>query len=112
MLRRRSLLVGLAAFPLLAGATGVAPGAGAPPPLPIFDAHLHYSHDAWDLVPPRQAAQILRAAGLRGALVSSSNDEGTQRLLAEAPDIVVPELRPYRTRGEISTWVRDDTVVR
>jgi hypothetical protein len=21
--------------------------------LPIFDAHLHYSHDAWDNLPPR-----------------------------------------------------------
>ena len=23
--------------------------------LPIFDAHLHYSHDAWKSVPPKQA---------------------------------------------------------
>jgi len=43
--------------------------------------------------------------------VSSSGDEGTQRLVAEAPDLVVPSLRPYRTRGDVSTWVRDDTVV-
>ena len=20
-------------------------------PLPVFDAHVHYSHDAWDVVP-------------------------------------------------------------
>ncbi len=87
-------------------------GAHAAEALPIFDAHLHYSHDAWDLVPPKQAVQLLRAAGLRGALVSSSNDEGTQMLLREAPDLIVPELRPYRTRGEISSWVRDDSVLR
>ena len=79
--------------------------------LPIFDAHVHYSHDAVDLTPPREAAAILRKAGLRRALVSSSGDEGTQRLLAEAPEIVIPSLRPYRTRGEISSWVRDDSVV-
>jgi len=85
--------------------------AGSTAPLPLFDAHLHYSHDAWEVVPPKQAAQILRAAGLKGALVSSSDDEGTQKLLAEAPDIVVPELRPYRTRGDLSTWVRDDGIV-
>ena len=79
--------------------------------LPIFDAHVHYSHDAWDNLPPKDAIAILRKAGLKRALVSSSGDEGTQRLVAEAPDLVVPSLRPYRTRGDVSTWVRDDTVV-
>jgi predicted TIM-barrel fold metal-dependent hydrolase len=79
--------------------------------LPIVDAHIHYSHDAWDVVPPREAVAILRKAGLKRALVSSSNDEGTQKLLAEAPDLIVPELRPYRLRGDASTWVRDDAIV-
>lgn len=79
--------------------------------LPIFDAHIHYSHDAWDAVPPKAAVALLRKAGVRRALVSSSDDEGTQKLYAEAPDIVVPELRPYRRRGETSTWVRDHSVV-
>lgn len=78
---------------------------------PLFDAHIHYSHDAWDLVPPKQAVAILHKAGLRGALVSSSNDQGTQMLIAEAPDLIVAELRPYRTRGEIGSWVRDPTVI-
>ena len=80
--------------------------------LPIFDAHIHYSHDAWDSVPPKDAIAILRKAGVKHALVSSSNDEGTQKLYAEAPDIIVPELRPYRSRGEIGTWARDQTVIR
>ncbi len=79
--------------------------------LPIFDAHVHYSHDAVELTSPKQAAAILRKAGLKSALVSSSGDEGTQQLLAEAPEIVIPSLRPYRTRGETSSWVRDETVV-
>jgi predicted TIM-barrel fold metal-dependent hydrolase len=79
--------------------------------LPIVDAHIHYSHDAWDVVPPREAVAILRRAGVKRALVSSSNDEGTQKLLAEAPDIIVPELRPYRLRGDASTWVRDEAIV-
>ena len=83
----------------------------AAPELPLFDAHIHYSHDAWDLVPPKQAVAILRQAGLRGALVSSSNDQGTQMLVAEAPDLIVPELRPYRSRGEIGSWMKDASVV-
>src|SRR5512145_829201 len=94
------LLVALLGFPAVAGAQ-----------LPIVDAHIHYSHDAWDVVPPREAVAILKKAGVRKALVSSSNDEGTQKLLAEAPDIIVPELRPYRRRGETSSWVRDEAVV-
>ena len=79
--------------------------------LPIFDAHLHYSHDTRDVLPPKTAIDILRQAGVRRALISSSNDDGTQALYSEAPDIVIPELRPYRVRGDISTWVRDETIV-
>lgn len=79
--------------------------------LPIFDAHIHYSHDAWDVMPPKDAVEQLRKAGVRRALVSSSNDEGTQKLLAEAPDIIVPELRPYRRRGEIGSWTRDPSII-
>jgi hypothetical protein len=79
--------------------------------LPIFDAHLHYSHDAWDLVPVPQAIEILRKAGLKRALISSSGDEGQQRLYAAAPDLVIPELRPYRNRSEVGTWFRDSSVI-
>lgn len=79
--------------------------------LPIFDAHIHYSHDAVKLVPPEEIAKILREAGVRKALVSSSDDNGTQLLKAAAPDIIVPALRPYRRRGEISSWMHDPTVI-
>jgi len=80
-------------------------------PLPIFDAHLHYSHDAWDVVPVEEVIALLRKAGVRRALVSSSGDEGQQRLYRAAPDLIIPELRPYRRRGEIGTWFRDESVV-
>jgi predicted TIM-barrel fold metal-dependent hydrolase len=79
--------------------------------LPIFDAHLHYSHDAWELVPVEQAIAILRKSGLKRALISSAGDEGQQRLYRAAPDLVIPVLRPYRSRGETGTWFRDETVV-
>ncbi len=42
--------------------------------LPIFDAHVHYSHDAWENLPPKEAVAVLRKAGLKRALVSSSGD--------------------------------------
>jgi hypothetical protein len=84
-----------------------APALAAASELPIFDAHVHYSHDAWSVVPPKDAIAILKKAGLKRALVSSSDDEGTQKLLKEAPDLIIPELRPYRRRGELSSWVKD-----
>lgn len=97
----RALAALLLALPLFAAA----------PPLPIFDAHLHYSHDAWETVPVEQAIAILRKAGLKRALISSSGDEGQQRLYRAAPELVIPELRPYRRRGEIGTWFRDETLI-
>ena len=78
---------------------------------PIVDAHIHYSHDTWEAVPPPEAIKVLRKAGVKKAFVSSSNDDGTRMLYKEAPDLIVPVLRPYRTRGEIGTWVRDPSIV-
>lgn len=95
----RTLLLALAWAPLAAASE-----------LPIFDAHLHYSHDAWEVLPPAEAVAILRKAGVKRALVSSSGDDGQQRMKALAPDLVITELRPYRSRGEIGTWVRDESV--
>lgn len=97
---------------LLAGALALAlPCAAGAAELPIFDAHMHYSHDAWQVLPPKEAVALLRKAGLKRALVSSSGDDGQQRLYAEAPDLILPSLRPYRTRAEVSTWARDASVV-
>jgi hypothetical protein len=94
----------------LAGLLLLAPLAAAGAELPIFDAHLHYSHDAWEALPPQEVIAILKKAGVRRALVSSSSDDGQQRLKAAAPGLIVTELRPYRSRGEIGTWSRDPTV--
>jgi hypothetical protein len=80
--------------------------------MPIFDAHVHYSHDARETLPTREAIALLRKAGVRRALVSSSDDEGTQRLLQAAPDLIIPELRPYRTRSDVGTWVREPDIIR
>lgn len=95
----------------LAAAVAVIASSALAEDLPIFDAHIHYSHDAVKRVPPEQVAKILRDAGVKKALVSSSDDDGTQKLQAAAPDIVVPALRPYRRRGETSTWMHDPTVI-
>jgi len=97
--------------PILLLLLSLAGGCAVAAELPIFDAHVHYSHDAWANLPPQDAIAILRRAGVVRALVSSSGDEGTQRLVALAPDLVLPSLRPYRTRSDIATWVKDESVV-
>jgi predicted TIM-barrel fold metal-dependent hydrolase len=101
----RHILLAMAAWLLGAGL------AAADDQRPIVDAHIHYSHDTWSVVPPPEAIQVLRQAGIKKAFVSSSNDDGTQMLVKAAPDLIVPVLRPYRTRGEIGTWVRDPSIV-
>ena len=79
--------------------------------LPIFDAHIHYSHDVWDAISPDDAIRRLRALGIKRIMVSSSSDEGTQRLFQADPNFVIPVLRPYRKRGTIETWMYDETVI-
>ena len=79
--------------------------------MPLIDAHLHYSHDAWEGLPPKDAIAALRRARLKKAFVSSSSDDGTQMLYKVAPDLIVPVLRPYQKRGELGTWFRDPTVI-
>lgn len=80
-------------------------------PLPIFDAHIHFSDDAREAFSADDAIRRLRAAGIKRALVSSSSDEGTQQLYQADPDFVVPSLRPYRERGELQTWMHDESVI-
>ena len=58
----RALLVSL----VLLATAGTA---AADQELPIFDAHMHYSHDAWEVVPPKQVVEILKKAGVKRAMV-------------------------------------------
>lgn len=74
---------------------------------PIFDAHIHFSQPAWDVYTPERALSILARAGVRRAIVSSTPDDGTLKLYDRAPKGIVPFLRPYRTRDDMSTWTRD-----
>jgi hypothetical protein len=75
--------------------------------LEIFDGHIHYSGDVWDRLPPQRALELLSEAGITRALVSGTPGEGAERLYREAPDRVVPFLRPYAKREHRYTWSRD-----
>ena len=96
----------------LSALMALAAGTATAAELPIFDAHVHYSHDAWESVPPKEAIALIRKAGIKRVVVSSANDDGNQKLYAEAPDLILPSLRPYRSRSDVSTWARDDNITR
>ena len=68
-------------FPLAISAVlWAAAAAHAAEPLPLFDAHIHYSEEAWQRMPPKEAIALLRKAGVKRALVSSSGGVYVVRL--------------------------------
>jgi hypothetical protein len=72
--------------------------------IPIFDAHIHYSEDVWEPLPPDRAIAWLTRAGIDKARVSGTPSEGAERLYRAAPDRIVPFLRPYPARAHRKTW--------
>ena len=97
-------------LPLLLVAVLALGGAPAHAQYPLFDAHIHFSRPDWDAYTPERALSILARAGVHRALVSSTPDDGTLKLYERAPAGIVPSLRPYRTRDDMSGWPRDPAV--
>ncbi len=73
----------LSAAAVIVGLSLATPGAQAQ--IPLVDSHIHYSHDAWDILPPAEAIKILRKAGLKKAFVSALSEESL--LLCPRADI-------------------------
>ena len=81
-----------------------APGPAAAGELPIFDAHMHYSQSAWEVLSPKDVVKMMKKLDIIGALVSSTPDEGTQKLIKAAPDRVIGGFRPYRESNDLGRW--------
>lgn len=98
---------------LLVGSMLCGPGhrVSAAQELPIIDAHIHYSQPDWAVLSPAQVLAILDGAGVTRALVSSTPDEGTLKLYEAAPQRIIPFLRPYRSRDDMSSWPHDLAVL-
>lgn len=73
----------------------------------LFDGHIHYNRDVWESIPPENAIERLRTAGVEHALVSSTPTEGTERLFARDPQRIIPLLRPYSSPAERRSWFAD-----
>ncbi|MDH5516843.1 MAG: hypothetical protein OEY36_03360 [Gammaproteobacteria bacterium] len=73
----------------------------------IHDAHIHYDKDMWRSLPAADAIQMLRQENIQRALVSSTPTEGAEKLYREAPDMVIPMLRPYSSWRHRYFWHKD-----
>ena len=78
---------------------------------PVFDTHLHYSKQAWPVYSPKDVLEKMDQAKVKSALVSSTPDSGTAKLLAIAPQRFVPGLRPYSTPSEKVRWYKSQEMV-
>ena len=79
--------------------------------LPIFDAHVHYSSDAWVAYGPQAVFEKLDSAGVSWALVSSTPDDGTLALHSKNDRRIVPELRPYHDDFHAGNWYRTPKII-
>ena len=93
-------------------AAAIAVGRAPVTRLAIFDAHIHYSEPAWQPYPPIRIRRLLRDAGIAGAAISSSPDDGTRRLIRLNRARFVAVLRPYRKGVTSANWGRRSFLVR
>jgi hypothetical protein len=77
--------------------------------LKIFDAHLHYNQEPNPFYPLDQVLEVFRRNGVAGIVANSRPNKGTHQLVdAKPPGLwVVPFIRPYRTRDDVSNWSTD-----
>ena len=75
----------------------------------LFDAHLHYSHQAWNVIDIESALRLLDGVGITTALTSSTPDEGTLKLMHKKhPRVhIVPFYRPYKENKDRVSWFKN-----
>lgn len=69
---------------------------------------MHYKEPAWEPYPVGTVIKLMDRTGVAMALVSSTPDDGTIKLLEFAPARIVPELRPYHGGAGSSNWTKAD----
>lgn len=74
---------------------------------PLVDVQVHYNREAWLYYSPRAIFHTLDKLAITHIVVSSVPNEGTLRLLEQAPQRVIPLLSPYRQPEDRHTWFED-----
>jgi hypothetical protein len=85
------------------------PAASAQQQLKIFDAHLHYNQEPSPFYELVRVLEVFRRNNVAGIVANSRPNKGTHQLVdAKSPGLwVVPFVRPYRTRDDVSNWFND-----
>ena len=80
--------------------------------LKIFDAHLHYNQEPTAFYQLDQVLDVFRRNNVAGIIANSRPNKGTHELVdAKVPGLlVVPFIRPYRTRADVSDWSTDPSI--
>ena len=89
----------------------ILPNLGVASDLPLFDAHVHYSSDVWNTVPPHDAISRLKQNGVQQAIVSSTPAKGAVMLYEANPVFVIPFLRPYRSLEDRRDWYKNPQIL-
>jgi hypothetical protein len=79
--------------------------------IPIFDVQLHYNQEAWPYVSPTAVINTLDELAVPHALVSSTPNEGTFKLLQQGSQRIIPMFSLYRKREDRETWFEDVDVL-
>ena len=98
---------------VVAALLALVPQAGtAETKLKIFDAHLHYNQEPTAFYRLDQVLDIFRRNNVVGVIANSRPNKGTHELVnAKAQGLlVVPFIRPYRTRADVSDWSTDPSI--
>jgi hypothetical protein len=106
---RKRLLTGIVALTSL---IGMAHPSCAQDPIEIFDAHLHYNWEPQPYLKFDEVTALFKKNGVTGILATSRPNAGTHALVeAKTPGLwVVPFIRPYRVRADITSWMGDPTI--
>ena len=79
--------------------------------LPLFDAHVHYSSNVWNAIPPSDAINRLKKNGVQQAIVSSTPAKGALMLYEANSEFVIPFLRPYRSPDDRKDWYKNPQIL-
>jgi hypothetical protein len=106
---QKRFLAGIVALACLIGFTQ---RGSAQDPIEIFDAHLHYNWEPQPYLKLEEVIALFKKNGVTGILATSRPNTGTHALVeAKTPGLwVVPFIRPYRVRADITSWMGDPTI--
>jgi hypothetical protein len=73
----------------------------------IHDAHIHYNQDMWRSLSVKDAVELLKEQNIQRVLVSATPTQGAEMFYRQAPEFVVPMLRPYASWRHRYFWFKD-----